>query len=161
MSQHQPGIMAPVPRVSRYLSFQLRAGADPRPALARLSARSIDEQAVVGIGPALVAKLDKKIEAPRELPALVGPGITVPSTPAALWVWLRGDDPGKLVHAGRTWTRDLEEGFSRDTVVDGFFFDGGRDLTGYEDGTENPLETRPSRPRSSPGRGPASTGRAS
>jgi putative iron-dependent peroxidase len=138
MADHQPGIMAPVPRVSRYLSFQLRAGGDPRPALARLAARQMDEQAVAGIGPALVSRLDRKVEALREFPALVGPGITVPSTPAALWVWLRGDDPGKLVHAGRAWTTDVEESFSPDTVVDGFFFDGGRDLTGYEDGTENP-----------------------
>jgi putative iron-dependent peroxidase len=130
--------MAPVPRVSRYLSFQLRAGTDPRPSLARLSARDIDEQAVVGIGSALVAKLDNKIDALREFPALVGPGITIPSTPAALWVWLRADDPGKLVHTARTWTRDVEESLSPDTIVDSFFFDGGRDLTGYEDGTENP-----------------------
>jgi putative iron-dependent peroxidase len=130
--------MAPVPSVSRYLSFQLRGATDPRPALAHLTARAIDEGAVVGLGPALVARLDKKVEALREFPALVGPGITVPSTPAALWVWLRGDDPGKLVHAGRTWARDLEESLALDTVVDSFFFNGGRDLTGYEDGTENP-----------------------
>jgi putative iron-dependent peroxidase len=138
MALHQPGILAPVPPVSRYLSFQLRAGVDPRPALARLTARRIDEGAVVGLGPALVAHLDRKVEALREFPALVGPGITVPSTPAALWTWLRGDDPGKLVHAGRTWRRDLEDGLALDAVVDSFFFDGGRDLTGYEDGTENP-----------------------
>ncbi len=138
MAQYQPGIIAPVPRVSRYLSFQLRAGTDPRPALAHLSSREIDEQAVVGLGRALVAQLDRRIAALRELPSLVGPGITIPSTPAALWVWLRGDDPGQLVHAGRTWTRDLGDSFLPDTVVDGFFFDGGRDLTGYEDGTENP-----------------------
>ena len=138
MPQHQPGITAPVPRVSRYLSFQLRAGTDVRPALARLRARPMDEGAVVGLGPALVATLDESIEALREFPSLVGPGITVPSTPAALWVWLRGDDPGALVHAGRGWAGDLEKALALDTVMDGFFYDVGRDLTGYEDGTENP-----------------------
>ena len=138
MSLHQPGILADVPRVGRYLSFQLRPGADPRPALARLGARELGEEAVVGIGPALVAKLDKTVEALRELSALVGPGITVPSTPAALWVWLRGDDTGKLAHAGRSLAKDLDEALTLEGVVDSFFFDGGRDLTGYEDGTENP-----------------------
>lgn len=139
MSLHQPGILSDVPRASRYLSFQLRPGADPRTALARVSARAVGEEAVVGLGPALVAKLGKELGALREFPSLVGPGITVPSTPAALWIWLRGDDPGKLAHAGRAWARDADEALAVDTVMDGFFFDGGRDLTGYEDGTENPV----------------------
>jgi len=138
MAHHQPGIDAPIPRSSRYLFFQLRPAMDPRPALARLSDREIGEPAVIGVGPALVARLDRGIEALRELPPLVGPGVTIPSTPAALWVWLRGDDPGHLVHAGRAWAREVEESLSLDTLVDGFRYDGGRDLTGYEDGTENP-----------------------
>jgi len=138
MAQHQPGILADVPRVSRYLSFQLRPGADVRPALARVEARPMDAGTVVGLGPALVASLDRGIEALREFPSLVGPGISVPSTPAAFWVWLRGDDPGALVHAGRSWVKEVEGALVLDTVMDGFFFDIGRDLTGYEDGTENP-----------------------
>ena len=138
MLPHQPGILAPLPRVSRYLSFQMRAGSAPRQALAKVCSRELGEQTVVGLGPALVASVDGTIEALREFPSLVGPGITVPATPAALWLWLRGEEPGELVHAARAWTRDLEEGFSLDTVVDSFVFAGGRDLTGYEDGTENP-----------------------
>jgi putative iron-dependent peroxidase len=160
MAQRQPGILADVPRVSRYLSFQLRPGADVRPALGRVEARPMDAGAVVGLGPALVASLDRGIEARREFPSLVEPGISVPSTPAAFWVWLRGDDPGALVHAGRSWVKEVEGALALDTVMDGFFFDVGRDLTGYEDGTENPtgekaVEARRLRPLAGRLRGPA------
>jgi putative iron-dependent peroxidase len=138
MLPYQPGILAPVPRVSRYLSFQMRQGSDPRQALERACSRKIGEHAIVGLGAALVASINGKVEALREFPSLVGPGITVPATPAALWLWLRGEEPGELVHAGRDWVKDLQEGFDLDTVFDSFVFQGGRDLTGYEDGTENP-----------------------
>lgn len=56
MPLHQPGILADVPRVGRYLWFQLKPSADPRPALARLCARELGEEAVVGIGSALVSR---------------------------------------------------------------------------------------------------------
>ena len=138
MLPYQPGILAPVPRVSRYLSFQMRSGSDPRQALARASSREIGEHAIVGLGAALVASINGRVEALREFPSLVGSGITVPATPAAVWLWLRGEEPGELVHAGRDWVKDLQEGFDLDTVFDSFVFQGGRDLTGYEDGTENP-----------------------
>ena len=63
----------------------------------------------------------------------------VPSTPTALWCWLRGDEPGALVLAGRELETLLAESFLLEGVVEGFLHQGGRDLTGYEDGTENPV----------------------
>jgi len=63
----------------------------------------------------------------------------VPSTPAALWIWLRGDERGELVNRARRIVGALEPAFELESVVDGFIHAGGRDLSGYEDGTENPV----------------------
>ena len=58
-------------------------------------------------------------------------------------IWLRGDDPGKLVHTTNRLKALLASAFRLDEAVSGFKYDEtpeglGRDLSGYEDGTENP-----------------------
>lgn len=138
MSTPQPGILAPVPPHARYLEFTRIPDHDPALTLGALAARPIDEGLVVGLGPGLVRGLGGEIEGLRPFPALSGPGVEVPSTQADLWCWLRGDDRGRLLHAGRAVTEALAAGFRVSRIVDGFKFEDGRDLTGYEDGTENP-----------------------
>ena len=44
----------------------------------------------------------------------------------------------RTIHEARAITRMLEPAFRCDRIVDGFKFDRGLDLTGYEDGTEIP-----------------------
>lgn len=134
----QPCILAPLPARSRYLQFQLAPGADATAGLKRLVQAASLEALVVGLGPCLIHAVGANVPGLRESPALSGPGVSVPSTPVALWLWLRGDDAGKLLHHGRELTRQLGGVFALESTWDGFYFDGGRDLTGYEDGTENP-----------------------
>ena len=135
----QPGLLAEVPSHARYLTFRRRpAAADPRPALERLAALPVDGARVVGLGASLVGELGGRIEGLRTFPAMEGTGFSVPSTPAALWCWLRGEDRGELVHTSRLVRRTLADAFEIDTVIDAFRHLDGRDLTGYEDGTENP-----------------------
>ena len=135
----QPGLLAEVPSHARYLTFRRRpAASDPRPAIERLAALPVDEARVVGLGASLVGELERGIEGLRAFPAMVGKGLSVPSTPAALWCWLRGEDRGELVHSSRLVRRTLADAFEVDAVVDAFRHLDGRDLTGYEDGTENP-----------------------
>ncbi len=135
---HQPGILEPAPPAARYLTFRLAGSdADPAPALERLGGRDLGGD-VIGVGPAVVARLGRLVPGLRELPALTGPGVTVPSTPAALWCWLRGDDPGDLLHRGRSIAADLAGSFVLEEALGAFRHGSGRDLTGYEDGTENP-----------------------
>ena len=135
----QPGLLAEVPSHARYLTFRRRpAAADPRPALERLAALPVDGARVVGLGASLVGELGGRIEGLRTFPAMEGTGFSVPSTPAALWCWLRGEDRGELVHTSRLVRRTLADAFEIDTVIDAFRHLEGRDLTGYEDGTENP-----------------------
>ncbi len=139
----QPGILLPVPHCCRYLTFGLKPGADPAEALAGLREFGGGDGVVVGIGKSVVSALGREVEGLRAFPSLVGPGVDIPATPAGLWIWLRGDDPGKLVHAANRLKDILSSAFRLDEVVDGFKHDEtpegmGRDLTGYEDGTENP-----------------------
>ena len=135
----QPGVLPEVPSHARYLTFRRRpAVADPRPDLERLAALAADESRVVGLGAPLVRELGGDIEGLRTFPAMEGKGLSVPSTPADLWCWLRGEERGELVHASRLVRRTLADAFEVETVIDAFRHLEGRDLTGYEDGTENP-----------------------
>jgi putative iron-dependent peroxidase len=143
MDTSQPGILLPVPQCCRYLTFGLIPGADPTQALTELKEFGIGEGMVVGIGKSVVSALGQEVEGLRSFPSLVGPGVDIPATPAGLWIWLRGQDPGKLVHTANELKALLSSAFRMDEVVDGFKHDEtpegmGRDLSGYEDGTENP-----------------------
>lgn len=138
MSDVQPGILAPVPAFGRYLEFSIGYDADCRAALVRLAQIAIDESVVIGLGPGLVRAAGADLDALRPFPALSGPGCNTPSTQADLWCWLRGDACGPLVHAGRAIAAAVAPALTVDLLVDGFKYDRGLDLTGYEDGTENP-----------------------
>jgi putative iron-dependent peroxidase len=142
MSCAQAGILEPVPPVARYLTFTLAAdaatsGALPE-ALKRLAAAADGKAIVVGFGPALVAALGATVPGLHEFPALAGNGAEVPSTPRDLWCWLRGTDHGDLLHLSRRLAALLQPAFKVRHVLDAFRHKTGNDLTGYEDGTENP-----------------------
>jgi putative iron-dependent peroxidase len=136
--QYQRGILAPVPPVARYLTFHLRHRAEPHAALGRLATLCDGDAVVVGIGQSLVAACGTRVEGLRGFPSVSGPGFDVPATPAPLWCWLRGTDRGELVHATHRIVTAIGDAFLAPAIVDAFMFRGGRDLSGYEDGTENP-----------------------
>ena len=138
MTRSQPGILAPVPKLARYLKFSLKSGAKPRTVLLDLTRLADGSQIVVGIGQPAALALGKSIEGLRTFPAHFGAGLVLPSTPSALWCWLRGDDRGDLWHLSRKVADAVASAFSLDEVIDAFMFGTGRDLTGYVDGTENP-----------------------
>jgi len=101
----------------------------------------IDDRIVVGIGEPLIAQWGGVVPELRTFPALSGPGVQVPSEQHALWIWLRGDDQGELVNRSISIADSLADGFRLEQVVDAFKYGNnelGLDLTGYEDGTENP-----------------------
>lgn len=137
MRSHQPGIIAPLPAASRYLTFRLAHGVS-RDALREVIGRFIlDERCVVGLGRDLfeASALPPGL---LSLPHYEGGLEPVPSTPAALWIWLRGADRGSLYLEGEVLTAQLAGLCALDDALDGFVHRGGRDLSGYEDGTENP-----------------------
>lgn len=146
MKQIQEGILASVPTVGRYAFFSVGPSADAaalRQALQKLQSLADGNQVVVGIGPLLTAALGVSVPGLREMPHLSEHGVDVPSTPTAFWCWLRGSDRGALVLLTHTLENALAPALHLDRVVDAFRHgepsaQHGRDLTGYEDGTENP-----------------------
>ena len=138
MSTAQPGILLPIPPFARYLTFSLKPGANPRAPLRELRDVADGERVVTGVGESLALALGRNIEGLRAFPSHTGAGFEVPSTPSALWCWARGGDRGELFHQSRLIERTLASAFRLEQALDAFRHDRGRDLTGYEDGTENP-----------------------
>ena len=146
MKSAQPGILQAVPPQARHVFFSPCDGVpldELRQALGRLAALADGQSVVVGIGPQLVAVLGATVPGLVEFPDLSGHGVKVPSTPAALWCWLRGDDRGDLLQLTRRVEKALAPALRAGHVVESFRHrqgpnGHGLDLTGYEDGTENP-----------------------
>lgn len=134
MSSSQPGILAPVPLAGRFITFALARGASVTDARAALASLPLDEEIVVGLG----APIARAREGLRAFPALSAPGVSFPSTQGALWVFLRGDDAAALLLRARGLAARLSDHFEVTEDLATFRYADGRDLSGYEDGTENP-----------------------
>ena len=74
----------------------------------------------------------------HNMPDFSAKDLEIPTNPYDLWCWLRGEDRGDLLLKGREIRTLLAPAFEIKRVTDGFKFDASRDLSGYEDGTENP-----------------------
>lgn len=138
MNAAQPGILAPIPPHARYLTFALKSGARPLAELRALAAAADGKACVVGIGAILAFALQKEIAGLRPFPHYQSEGVQVPSTPAALWCWLRGEDRGEIALRARSIEKMVAPAFEVAGAIDAFKYGRGLDLTGYEDGTENP-----------------------
>jgi putative iron-dependent peroxidase len=106
--------------------------------LRKLAALADGDRLVAGLGESLVLALGRRIEGLRAFPSVTGARFDIPSTPSAIWIWARGEDRGELFHRSRLVERTLAPAFRLEQALDAFRHDRSRDLTGYEDGTENP-----------------------
>ncbi|THF66594.1 Dyp-type peroxidase [Pseudothauera nasutitermitis] len=134
----QPGVLAPIPPLARHLFFTLESADALDAALDALASLADGEHVVAGVGISLVHALGRPLDGLRAFPALEGAGVDVPSTQHALWCWLRGEDRGELLHRGRALCAALAPALRLESATDVFRYRDGHDLTGYEDGTENP-----------------------
>lgn len=138
MPNSQPGILGDVPRQARHIILDLKHGADATAALKALAGAVDGDSVVVGLGQSLVLELGATVEGLRNFPSHVARAVNIPATPAALWLWLRGEDRGELVHRTRELKALLSSAFEVRQTIDSFQYRDSRDLSGYEDGTENP-----------------------
>ena len=141
MNPAQTGLLLPLPQNARYLTFALAREAPITAigaALQALREYADGEATVVGIGQTLVDALRASVAGLKTCPPLTAPGLSITIGPEVLWIWLRGDDRGEILHRSRRITRLLAPAFALHSGVDAFKHDGGRDLSGFEDGTENP-----------------------
>ncbi|MNQ14237.1 putative deferrochelatase/peroxidase YfeX [compost metagenome] len=139
MTYYQPGILAtPVPPQARHLFFALES-AEALPAVLEKLMQQVDgTSAVVGFGKSLVNALGAKVAGLRPFPAMIGVGVDNPSTQHALWLWLHGEDRGELLNRSHAFEAALAPALRLVQMNETFRHMDGHDLTGYEDGTENP-----------------------
>jgi putative iron-dependent peroxidase len=140
MTQHasQIGILGDPPPLARSLTFRVHADADAAATLRAFTAKIPAEWATIGIGEQLALRFGHQIVGLRTFPGLSGPDAIVPSTQGALWVLLRGDNHTELYKREGSVRAALSGAFVSDDARSLFHYDGGRDLSGFEDGTANP-----------------------
>ncbi|WP_285354498.1 Dyp-type peroxidase [Pseudomonas sp. lyk4-R2A-10] len=139
MSYYQPGILAtPVPPQARHLFFALDSVEALPQAIDNLLNLVDGKSAVVGFGESLAKALKVNIDGLRSFPVLTGVGVENPSTQHALWVWLHGVDRGDLLNRSTALEAALAPALRLVQMQEAFRHKDGHDLTGYEDGTENP-----------------------
>lgn len=137
---YQPAILAPCTAVGRSLQFRIAPGGDVKKALRKLRDGISSDCGVVGIGEPAMLALGKKIEGLRTFPALSGAACSVPSTQEALCFLLRGPDRGVVFDLTQKIRELVEDAFVIVDVNDTFVYHGNKDLTRFEDGTENPQD---------------------
>lgn len=143
----QPGIFAVGTRSHHHLHFDLAPGADPAAVLRALS--GVRDHATTVAGVNLVIGFGSELcerAAPEWLPAGVGPfetitgvdGVTIPADQHDIWVWLHSSGPDLVFDLARA-TETALRGLATVAVERPCFtYQASQDLTGFEDGTENP-----------------------
>lgn len=145
MAYPQPGIFALGARSHYHLEFDLAPSADV-PALVRaLSELSEPRKTtgganiVVGLAPSLWAQVAEIPSGAQDFTTVVGAGdYTMPSTQHAAWVWASGAGYDTVFDIARAAAVALAECAVVAEDVSGFTYKDSRDISGFEDGTENP-----------------------
>lgn len=140
---YQPAILQPVPAHASYLSWTLTPGTDPetlRQVIRTLLAQTDGDHLVTGLGAALLQALQSPVNGVYTFSGIEDSLVTWPASPAALWLWLRADERGALLHRQLQLSALLAPAFCLQQQLSAFCYAGGRDLSGYEDGTENPQD---------------------
>lgn len=136
----QSAILDPIPDYARHLFFDLKPTADPRSALQALAAACDGSAVVMGVGVGIAEALGVTVAGLRGFPELTDARPAIPATQHALWLWLRGAEPGNLLLQGHVLEALAAPAFTLVQAIDSFCHQDSRDLTGYEDGTENPKD---------------------
>ncbi|MSQ01778.1 MAG: peroxidase [Myxococcales bacterium] len=138
----QPAILLPPLAVGQVLTLRLTSATQAKPLLRVFAALPIDESVVVGFGWHFVQAVGGDVPGLRGFPAMTLPesagGAAVPATQADVWVYVRAGDAGSALERVLALMRSLPGGLGIVEDVATFTDPGGPDLSGDEDGTENP-----------------------
>jgi putative iron-dependent peroxidase len=135
MSAYQKPILRPVPTAARFVSFALTESADAKAVLRALGESKVDPHVVIGIGMPLLARVSKHVEGLRPFPTDLA---VFPATQAALWGFWSHPDPSEGFDACHAFLRRFSGALTVADETATFLYRKGRDLSGFEDGTENP-----------------------
>ena len=133
----QPFILSTPLECGLSLGLSLAPGADAVRALKRLAAGFDPGWGTIGMGEPLVRLLDRTVPGLATFPAMSAPGAGVPSIQHAMWMMLAGRTQGEIFAT----LQKVEALLGADLAIADrmpTFHNASHDLTGYEDGTENP-----------------------
>jgi putative iron-dependent peroxidase len=148
MSTPQTGIFALGDAAHIYLEFTLAAGTAPETLVRNVVAIHEPRTTVGGVNFVIGFRPDiwRAVAAgdtPAELRGFDAPlagaeGYSMPATQADLWLWIAGASYDVVFDLAREAVAKLEPFASVTRELDGWSYRHSRDLTGFEDGTENP-----------------------
>jgi len=144
MATAQPGIFSLGTSTHLHLEFDVSASDQVLAAIARLREAAtpiVGVNIVVGVAPRLWAQLAPE-QAPIDVvefePIVGSDGYTMPASQHGLWVWLHGGATDGVFDLGRTALAELATCATLAAEQWSFAYGASQDLTGFEDGTENP-----------------------
>lgn len=136
----QSAILSDVAPAARYIVLDVPPDVPAADLAHRLRELTVGDHLLVGLGEPFVRALGVEHPGLRTFPSMSGPGCAVPSTQGALFLHTRGDDHGDTLSAMHKAIVAMDPKRTLRIVEDvaAFRHLEGRDLSGYEDGTENP-----------------------
>lgn len=141
MSHLQAGILTtPVPKYARHLFFSIKDQTLIHSVLQKLATLADGKALLVGVGEPLACALNQPIAGLKSFTEINGPKAQNPATQHALWCWLTGEEAADVALNSLELQAELSCAFTLANAVDCFRHGTGLDLTGYEDGTENPVD---------------------
>ncbi len=139
----QPGIFALGSRAHQHLYFTVAEPMSLRDALRSTlelvtSVRGVN--VVIGLRPELARQLhDESVEAGLDdFATMNANGVTIPAEQHDMWIWVHGPSPDVCFDATGDIVGELAPHATLDREQSAFTYRDSRDLTGFEDGTENP-----------------------
>ena len=142
----QFGIFAQGTHAHHFLEFDLKPGVDAAQAVAAFRRLRTPDVSAGGVN--LVAGFGAELwrsVAPSRAPADLGPFQTIngrdghmaPAVQHDAWLWLSGAEPDVTWHSARTAVLAVRDAADLAAEQPGFTYLGGRDITGFIDGTAN------------------------
>lgn len=145
MTTPQPGIFAVGTRAQLHVELDVRPGHAGLPgALAQIREAATTVAGVnlvIGFGPRLWAELAPDQQPPEveDFTPIEGvDGFAIPGEQHDLWLWFQGAGADAIFDAARTADRALRPCADVAREQPAFTYQASQDLTGFEDGTENP-----------------------
>lgn len=144
MGSPQPGIFALGTGAHHHLEFDIdhAAGVTEAVHLVREAANSVaGVNLVVGFGPSLWTELspDARPDGLVDFETIEGAdGFAHPATQHDLWLWAHGAGRDSVFDVAREAARELSANGRLVAEQTSFVYQASQDLTGFEDGTENP-----------------------
>lgn len=143
MTHFQTEILAPISSHGIYVHYRRHPHADAEAvmqALQSLQTSDITQKIVVGLGADLLDFLHVTIPGMRRFPSYTNTKIDLHTDDSDLLLWFKSEQRGDLFFATQHIRELLAPAFAITHQVSAFRYQSGNDLTGYEDGTENPVD---------------------